>query len=128
MRIKLNSVLVRDQEQALRFYTQVLGFSKAKDIPLGEYRWLTLVSPDEPECAELLLEPNSNPAAAEYQKALFESGIAATAFEVDDIDAEFKRLSEAGVRFPMSPTDVGTAVIATLDDTCGNIIQIYQPA
>ena len=126
MRIKLNSVFVGDQEQALQFYTQVLGFSKAKDIPLGEYRWLTVVSPDEPECAELLLEPNAHPAAVEFQKAMFESGIAATAFEVDDIDEDFKKLSEAGVEFPMSPTDVGTAVIATLDDTCGNIIQIYQ--
>ena len=127
MRIKLNSVLVPDQDEALRFYTDVLGFVKAKDIPLGEFRWLTVVSPDEPNGAELLLEPNANPAAATYQQALQDSGIAAIAFEVDDVEAEFDRLKQAGVAFKMDPTDVGSAVLAVFDDSCGNLVQIYRP-
>ena len=126
MRIKLNSVLVSDQAHALQFYTETLGFVLSKDIPLGEYRWLTVVAPDEREGTELLLEPNANPLTIDYQKALYEQGIPLTAFEVDDVEAEHARLIEAGVRFTTEPTDVGSAVIAAFDDTCGNLIQIYQ--
>jgi predicted enzyme related to lactoylglutathione lyase len=126
VKIKLNSVIVRDQEHALRFYTDVLGFSKKTEIPAGEYRWLTVVSPEEPDGAELVLEPNAHPASATYQKALFETGTPLTAFAVDDVQGEFERLKALDVTFSVEPTDVGTAVIAVFDDTCGNFIQIYQ--
>lgn len=126
MKIKLNSVIVEDQGHALRFYTEVLGFEKKTEIPMGEFAWLTVVSPDEPDGTELVLEPNAHPAARPFQKALFESGTPLTSFAVDDIQSEVERLEGLGVRFTMQPTDVGTAVIAVLDDTCGNLIQIYQ--
>ncbi len=126
MKIKLNSVIVADQESALEFYTEILGFTKKVDIPMGEYRWLTVVSPEEPDGTQLLLEPNANPAAATYQSALFEAKIPLTSFAVDDIAKESDRLKANGVVFTMEPTDVGTAVIAAFDDTCGNLIQIYQ--
>ncbi|MCP4897922.1 MAG: VOC family protein [bacterium] len=126
MRIKLSSVLIDDQDKALRFYTEVLGFSKKVDLPVGEYRWLTVVSPDDPEGTELLLEPNANPAAATYQQALFESGIPLASFEVDDAQLEYERLHAEGVVFKQEPTDVGTAVCAIFEDTCGNLIQFYQ--
>ena len=126
MKIKLNSVIVEDQGHALRFYTEVLGFEKKTEIPMGEFAWLTVVSPDEPDGTELVLEPNAHPAARPFQKALFESGAPLTSFAVDDIQSEVERLEGLGVRFTMQPTDVGTAVIAVLDDTCGNLIQIYQ--
>ena len=126
MKIKLNSVIVQDQEHALQFYTDVLGFEKKVDIPLGEFRWLTVVSPDEPDGTQLVLEPDAHPAAAPYQKGLYESGVPLTSLSVDDIQGEFERLKEVGVTFTMEPTDVGTAILAVFDDTCGNLIQIYQ--
>lgn len=126
MRIKLNSVIVRDQEHALRFYTEVLGFIKKTEIPAGNYRWLTVVSPDEQDGAELVLEPNAHPAAATYQTALFETGTPLTAFAVDDVQGEVEKLKALGVKFSIDPTDVGTAIIAVFDDTCGNYIQVYQ--
>jgi predicted enzyme related to lactoylglutathione lyase len=126
MRIRLNSVLVGDQGEALRFYTEVLGFEKKTDIPAGEYRWLSVVSPEEPDGAELVLEPNALPAAADYQRALREAGIPCTALAVDDIEKEHERLKGLGVAFTTKPTDTGGAIIAVFDDTCGNLIQLYQ--
>jgi glyoxylase I family protein len=126
MKIKLNSIFVDDQDKGLDFYTRVLGFRKSKDIPMGEFRWLTLVSPEGHADVELVLEPNANPAAKAFQEALFQQGIPITAFEADDIDAEFKRLKSHGVQFTMEPTDVGTVKIAMFADTCGNLVQIYQ--
>jgi glyoxylase I family protein len=126
MKIKLNSIFVESQDRALDFYTRVLGFQKSKDIPMGEFRWLTLVSPEGHADVELVLEPNANPAAKTYQEALFQQGIPVTAFEVDDIDTEAKRLKKVGVKFTMDPTSVGSVKIAIFADTCGNLIQIYQ--
>jgi len=126
VKIKLNSVIVRDQEHALRFYTEVLGFIKKTEIPVGDFKWLTVVSPEEPDGAELVLEPNAHPASAAFQDALFETGTPLTSFAVDDVQSEFDRLTALGVTFSTEPTDVGTAVIAVFDDTCGNFIQIYQ--
>jgi glyoxylase I family protein len=127
MRIKLTSIIVDDQRKALRFYTDVLGFVKKHEIPVGEYSWLTVVSPEGPSDLELSLEPNANPAAKTFQEALFEQGIPLTAFEVSDIDAEFERLTARGVMFTKEPTDAGPVIIAVFSDTCGNLIQIYQP-
>jgi predicted enzyme related to lactoylglutathione lyase len=126
MKIKLNSIAVENQDRALAFYTDVLGFKKSKDIPVGEFRWITVVSPEGPSDVELVLEPNANPAAKTYQEALFQGGIPCTAFEVDDIEAEVKRLKEAGVKFTIDPTSAGPVRIAVFADTCGNLIQIYQ--
>ncbi|MER7697094.1 VOC family protein [Streptomyces sp. NPDC096095] len=127
MRITLTSVFVEDQEKALRFYTDVLGFVKKHDVPLGgEARWLTVVSPEDPEGTELLLEPNKHPAVKPYTNALIEDGIPATAFAVDDVRAEFERLSGLGVRFTQEPLEMGTVTTAVLDDTCGNLIQIMH--
>ncbi|GAB2941862.1 VOC family protein [Streptomyces sundarbansensis] len=127
MRINLTSVFVDDQEKALRFYTDVLGFTKKHDVPLGgEDRWLTMVSPEDPDGTELLLEPDKHPAVKPYTTALAEDGIPATAFAVDDVRAEFDRLSELGVRFTQEPTEMGPVTTAVLDDTCGNLIQIVQ--
>ncbi len=126
MKIKLTSVLVGDKEKALAFYTGVLGFVKSKDIPVGTYKWLTVVSPDGPADIELLLEPGDNPAAQVFKKALFEQGIPFTAFAVDDIQHEYERLKKLGVSFAMPPTEMGPTTIAVFDDTCGNLIQIYQ--
>ncbi len=126
MKIQLSSVMVDDQDKALKFYTKVLGFVKKRDIPLGEAKWLTVVSPEGPEAIELLLEPNSNPAAKTYQKAIFEQGIPLTAFAVDDIQKEYARLKELGVEFTMEPTNMGMTTAAVFNDTCGNLIQIYQ--
>jgi catechol 2,3-dioxygenase-like lactoylglutathione lyase family enzyme len=125
-RIKLCSIFVDDQAKALRFYTDVLGFVKSKDIPVGEYRWLTVRSADGGD-TELSLEPNANPAARTYQQALLEQGIPATAFEVDDVKAEYARLRERDVEFTTPPTPAGPVIIAVLLDTCGNRIQLYQP-
>jgi glyoxylase I family protein len=127
MRIKLTSIIVDDQRKALRFYTDVLGFVKKHEIPVGEYSWLTVVSPEGPDDLELSLEPNANPAAKTFQEALFEQGIPLTAFEVSDINAEFERLTARGVMFTKEPTDAGPVIIAVFSDTCGNLIQIYQP-
>ena len=127
MKIKLNSIFVDDQEKALNFYTDILGFKKSQDIPVGEFRWITLASPEGGD-AELSLEPNVNPAAKAYQEALFEQGIPITAFEVDDLESEFRRLSDLGVAFTTEPTSAGDVTMAVFVDTCGNMIQIYQPA
>lgn len=126
MKIKLNSVLVDDQDRALRFYTEVLGFIKKNDIPVGEARWLTVVSPDAPDDIELLLEPTGFLAARTYQKALFDAGIPLTAFAVEDIQKEYERMKELGVVFSMEPTKAGPATLAVFNDTCGNLIQLYQ--
>ena len=126
MKIYLTSVFVDDQDKALKFYTEVLGFVKKADVPVGEFKWLTVVSPDELDGVQLLLEPNDNPAASAFQAAIFEQGIAATSFAVADIQQEYERLQALGVRFTMPPTPMGPATIAVFDDTCGNLIQIAQ--
>jgi catechol 2,3-dioxygenase-like lactoylglutathione lyase family enzyme len=126
MRITLTSVLVDDQEKALKFYRDVLGFRTKNDIPLGKDRWLTVVSPEGPDDVELLLEPMGFPPARTYQKALFEAGIPLTAFAVDDIQAAHRRLAGLGVTFKTPPTPMGPVTVAVLDDTCGNLIQLVQ--
>ena len=126
MKIQLSSVIVDNQDKALKFYTEVLGFVKKNDIPAGEARWLTVVSPEGPDDIELLLEPCGNPAAKTYQEALHAQGIPLTAFSVDDIQKEYERMKGRGVVFTMLPTNVGPATIAIFDDTCGNLIQLYQ--
>jgi catechol 2,3-dioxygenase-like lactoylglutathione lyase family enzyme len=124
MRINITSVLVDDQESALKFYTDVLGFVKKTDIPLGEARWLTVVSPEEPDGTELLLEPDGHPAAGPFKQALVDDGIPFTSFAVDDVSAEFERLRGLGVRFTQEPAEMGEVTAAVFDDTCGNLIQI----
>jgi catechol 2,3-dioxygenase-like lactoylglutathione lyase family enzyme len=124
MRINVTSVFVDDQAKALAFYTDALGFVKKTDVPAGEARWLTVVSPEAPDGVELLLEPNSHPAAQAYQQALVADGIPATSFAVDDVQAEFERLNAKGVQFVQPPTAMGPVTTAVLDDTCGNLIQI----
>ena len=124
MRITLTSLFVDDQRAALTFYTDVLGFTKRKDIPVGSDSWLTVVSPDSPDGPELLLEPSSHPAVKPYREALVEDGIPLAQFAVDDVEAEHVRLTRKGVIFIQPPTDVGTAVVAVFDDTCGNLIQL----
>ena len=126
MKIKLNSVVVDDQEKALRFYTGVLGFVKKMEIPMGEHKWLTVVSPEERDGTELVLEPLGFEPARVFQKALYDAGIPLTAFQVDDIEQEYERLQRLGVVFKMAPTKMGPTTLAVLDDTCGNNIQIYQ--
>ncbi|HYP26905.1 MAG TPA: VOC family protein [Blastocatellia bacterium] len=126
MKIKISSVFVDDQEKALKFYTEVLGFIKKADIPLGEARWLTVVSPEGPDDIELLLEPNSFPAARTYQEAIFKAGIPSTAFAVDDIQKEYERMKKLGAVFSTEPTKAGPVTVAVFDDTCGNLIQLYQ--
>ena len=126
MRITITNVLVDDQAKAERFYVDVLGFAIKEDVSLGEYRWLTVVSPDDRDGTELLLEPDAHPAAKPWKAALVSDGIPFISFAVDDLDAEFARLSGLGVRFTMEPTDMGPVSIAVLDDTCGNLIQLAQ--
>lgn len=126
MRINLTSVFVNDQDKALRFYTEILGFVKKQDFPAGEFKWLTVVSPDGPDDVELLLEPNDNPVASTYQQAIYEQGIAQASFATENVQAEFERLSQLGVRFTMEPTTAGGIIQAVLDDTCGNLIHLYQ--
>lgn len=126
MKITLTSVMVDDQEKALEFYTEVLGFVKKRDIPMGEHRWLTVVSKAEQDGPELLLEPMGFEPAKTYQKALFEAGIPLTAFHVDDIDKEYERLKKLGVEFNMEPTQTGPSKQAVFNDTCGNNIQLYE--
>ncbi len=126
MKIKLNSVFVNDQDKALEFYTHVLGFVKKADMPAGEFRWLTVVSPEGPDDIELVLEPNENPAAKTYQAAIFEAGIPATSFAVEDIRKEYERMKQRGVVFATEPTNMGGVTVAVFDDTCGNLIQLYQ--
>jgi catechol 2,3-dioxygenase-like lactoylglutathione lyase family enzyme len=124
MRINLASVLVDDQEKALSFYTDVLGFEKKNDIPLGEARWLTVVSPDDPEGTELVLEPDQHPAVKPFKQALVDDGIPYTSFAVDDVHGEYERLRGLGVRFTQEPLEMPSVTTAVLDDTCGNLIQI----
>ena len=126
MRIHLTSVLVDDQDKALRFYTDMLGFQKKTDIALGEARWLTVVSPDDPQGPELVLEPDGHPAAGPFKAALVADGIPATSFAVDDVPAEFQRLRGLGVRFTQEPLEMGAVTTAVFDDTCGNLIQIAK--
>lgn len=124
MKINLTSVLVDDQAKALDFYTGVLGFVKKHDVPLGEHRWLTVVSPEDPDGPELLLEPDAHPAAQPFKEALVADGIPFTSFAVEDVQRDFERLSGLGVRFTQEPTQMGPVTTAVLDDTCGNLIQI----
>jgi catechol 2,3-dioxygenase-like lactoylglutathione lyase family enzyme len=124
MRINLASVLVDDQEKALRFYTDVLGFVKKTEFPVGEHRWLTVVSPEDPDGVELVLEPDEHPAAKPFKEALVADGIPFTSFAVADVHAEFDRLKGLGVTFTQEPTAMGAMTTAVLDDTCGNLIMI----
>jgi catechol 2,3-dioxygenase-like lactoylglutathione lyase family enzyme len=124
MRIVVTSVLVDDQEKALRFYTDTLGFLKKTDIPMGEARWLTVASPQDPDGTELLLEPDSHPAAKPFKAALVDDGIPYMSFGVDDVNAEYQRLQGLGVRFTQEPLEMGPVTTAVFDDTCGNLIQI----
>lgn len=128
MRINLTSVLVDDQEKALRFYTDVLGFVKKHDVPVGDARWLTVVSPQDPDGTELLLEPSGHPAVKPFKEALVADGIPYTSFAVDDVKVEYERLRGLGVRFTQEPADMGPVTTAVLDDTCGNLIQIAHQA
>ena len=127
IRINLASVLVDDQAKALAFYTEVLGFQKKNDIPLGGPRWLTVVSPADPDGPELVLEPDGHPAVKPFKAALVEDGIPFTSFAVEDVTAEFDRLRALGVRFTQEPMDAGPVTVAVLDDTCGNLIQLASP-
>jgi len=124
VRINLASVLVDDQDKALRFYTEILGFVKKTEVPLGEARWLTVVSPDDPDGVELVLEPDGHPAAKPFKRALVEDGIPYTSFQVDDVKPEYERLRALGVRFTQEPVEMPTVTTAVLDDTFGNLIQI----
>jgi catechol 2,3-dioxygenase-like lactoylglutathione lyase family enzyme len=124
MRINLASVMVDDQDKALKFYTEVLGFVKKVEIPLGEHRWLTVVSPEDVDGTQLVLEPDSHPAAGPFKRALMEDGIPFTSFAVDDVRGEYERLRAAGVRFTQEPAEMGPVTTAVFDDTCGNLIQI----
>jgi catechol 2,3-dioxygenase-like lactoylglutathione lyase family enzyme len=124
VRINLASVLVDDQDKAFRFYTEILGFVKKTDVPVGEARWLTVVSPDDPGGTELLLEPDRHPAAKPFKQALVDDGIPYTSFAVDDVKAEYDRLRALGVRFTQEPLEMESVTTAVLDDTCGNLIQI----
>lgn len=126
MNIIVASIFVQDQDKALKFYSEKLGFVKKEDVPTGEYRWITLVSPGDQAGTELLLEPNAHPAAKEYQKKIFAEGIPATMFGVADVYEEYKQLMEKGVTFTMEPTQMGEMTIAVFDDTCGNLIQIIE--
>jgi catechol 2,3-dioxygenase-like lactoylglutathione lyase family enzyme len=124
MRINLTSVLVDDQDKALRFYTEVLGFVKKTEVPMGEHRWLTVVSPEDPAGVELVLEPDAHPAARPFKEALVADGIPFTSFAVDDVHKEYERLVGLGVTFTQPPAVMGPVTTAVLDDTCGNLIQI----
>jgi catechol 2,3-dioxygenase-like lactoylglutathione lyase family enzyme len=126
MKIKLCSLLVKDQEKALQFYTEVLGFVKKTEIPMGEHKWLTVVSKEEQDGVELVLEPMAFAPARVYQQALFEAGIPYTAFHVDNVEEEYQRLLKKGVVFSMQPASMGAVKLAVFDDTCGNNIQIVQ--
>ena len=128
MRINLASVLVDDQDRALRFYTEILGFKPKTDVPVGEHRWITVVSPEDPGGTELVLEPDAHPAAKPFKEALVADGIPFTAFAVDDVRAEFERLRGLGVRFTQEPTEMGPVTTAVFDDTCGNLIQSAHQA
>src|SRR5262245_5032199 len=124
MKIVVTNVFVDDQDKALRFYTDVLGFVKKTEIPMGEHRWLTVVSPNDPDGTELLLEPDHHPAVGPFKRALVDDGIPYTSFGVHDVHEEYERLKSAGVQFTQPPVDMGPVTTAVLDDTCGNLIQI----
>jgi len=126
MRIKLTSVYVNDQGKALRFYTEVLGFVKKTDFSQGPFRWLTVASPEDPDGTELQLALNNNPAAEAYQQAMFQQGLPAAMFYTDDVQADYERMKARGAEFTMPPKDVTASKIATLNDTCGNLIQVTQ--
>ncbi len=126
MRINLTSVLVDDQDKALRFYTDVLGFRKKTEVPLGEHRWLTVVSAEDPDGVELVLEPDSHPAVKPFKEALVRDGIPYTSFAVDDVAKEYERLTAHGVTFTQAPLTMGPVTTVVLDDTCGNLIQLAQ--
>jgi catechol 2,3-dioxygenase-like lactoylglutathione lyase family enzyme len=126
MRIKLTSIMVDDQSKALKFYTEVFGFVQKHDIPVGKYRWITVVSPEGPTDLELALEPNANPVGLAFQEGLFKQGVPATAFEVDNVEQEYQRLKALGVVFTQEPNRQGPVIIAICADTCGNLIQLYQ--
>lgn len=126
IRIVLTSILVDDQQKALKFYTEKLGFQKKTEVPLGEHSWLTLVSAADPGGVELVLEPDAHPAAGQFKKALVEDGIPITSFGVDDVHAEYTRLVASGVRFTQPPVAMGPVITAVLDDTCGNLVQLAQ--
>ena len=126
MKIVVTNVYVDDQDKALRFYTNVLGFVKKTEIPMGQARWLTVVAPDDPDGTELLLEPGCHPAVGPFKRALVEDGIPFTSFAVKDVQADYQRLRSAGVHFTQPPADMGPVTTAVLDDTCGNLIQIAQ--
>ena len=126
MRLHVTSVFVDDQAKALEFYTTKLGFEKKSDVPVGEYRWLTVVSPEQRDGVELLLEPSNHPAVKPYREALVNDGIALASFEVDDIESECQRLKSLDVKVTMDPVNVGEVTIAMLDDTCGNLVQLLQ--
>ncbi|MEV2277157.1 VOC family protein [Nocardiopsis sp. NPDC049922] len=128
MRIRLTSVFVDDQDKALRFYTDVLGFVKKTEVPLGGASWLTVVSAEEPDGTELLLEPDGHPVAKAYKAGLVADGIPCAQFDVDDVQAEFERLRDLGVRFTQEPTEMGPVTMAVFDDTCGNLVQIVHHA
>jgi predicted enzyme related to lactoylglutathione lyase len=128
MKIKLTSVYVDDQDKALRFYTQVLGFAKKADFTQGPFRWLTVGSPEEPDGTQLQLAPNNNAAAKAYQQALFQQGQPAAMFYTDDVKGDYERIKARGAKFTMPPTDVTASTIAMLNDTCGNLIQLAQLA
>lgn len=124
MKISITSVYVDDQDKALKFYTEVLGFVKKVEVPLGEYRWLTVVSPEDADGTQLLLEPDSHPAVGPYKRALVQDGIPCTSFAVTDVRKEYERLRSAGVRFTQEPVNMGPVTTAVFDDTCGNLVQI----
>lgn len=126
MNIIVTSLFVDDQDKALKFYTNILGFVKKHDVPAGEFRWITVVSKDNENGTELVLEPNDNHAAQDYQNSLMQQGVPATMFGVNDIDKEYTRLKAAGVEFTMEPTAAGDVKIAILNDTCGNLIQLIE--
>lgn len=126
MKIIVTSIFVHDQDKALEFYSEKLGFIKKHDVPAGKFRWITLVSPEDQNNTELLLEPNEHPAAKEYQKKIFADGIPATMFGVANVREEYKRLMNLGVKFTMEPTKMGEVSVAVFDDTCGNLVQIVQ--
>jgi predicted enzyme related to lactoylglutathione lyase len=126
MKIKVTSLYVDDQDKALRFYTEVLGFAKKTDFSQGPFRWLTVASPEEPEGTELQLALNNNPAAKTYQQAIFQQGQPAAMFYTDDVQADYERMKARGAEFTMPPTDVTASKIARLNDTCGNLVQVTQ--
>lgn len=126
MKVIINSIFVEDQDKALSFYTEKLGFIKKYDVPVGKFKWLTVVSPEDSDGTQILLEPNNNPVAKTYQKGVYEQGIPATSFGVKNIQTEFEKLKGMGVRFTMEPTKMDTIIVAVFDDTCGNLIQIMQ--